>query len=90
MTNVLQFHSKEYKHCANLVEQYERLAGILMNSEGVVAVDIIKQLELIYNDFRENVRDISHKGQQYALAKRILDKNLDIMTLIRMKENNVL
>lgn len=90
MTNILQFHSKEYKQCEKLVREYENLGELLLKADGIFFDFINKEMDIMLAELEDLIEEINHEKQRVSIAKRLLNINLNIRAELESRKSYVL
>lgn len=77
MSNILQFHSPEYKQCEELIKQYQEQCNLLLTASDFKFRKINKRTERIFFEAIGWAHEINNKKQQEIIHKRLLNINLN-------------
>ena len=90
MSNILQFHSKEYKQCEKLVREYENLGELLLKSKGIFFENINKEMDLMLAELEDLIEEINHEKQRVSIAKQLININLNVIAELESRKSYVI
>jgi len=88
MTNVLQFHSKEFKHCETLVKEYEKHAQMFTSIQNIAAKFTIKRImDELFADIEDAIEAIGIEKFRHIMAIRLMNATLDLLADMECSNN---